>query len=146
MTRIDAAYEMVRQNAKHRADAVECARWQTTHLAAIEAATSLDDHTRALMLSRYHRVGAFVPQFLGDAAGVDADMTLAEELARSAARDDPGQAVAADEMLYAALESRIKEALWTRDTDLALNRANEYVVLSPSSARGRGNVPARPVP
>jgi hypothetical protein len=44
--------------------------------------------------------------------------------------------VAADEMLYAALESRIKEALWIRDTDLALDRANEYVALSPSSARG----------
>jgi tetratricopeptide (TPR) repeat protein len=136
MTRIDAAYEMVRQNAKHRGDAAECARWQTMHMAAIDSATSLDDHTRTLMLSRYHRVGAFIPQFHGDAAAVDADMTLAEELARSAPRDDPDHAVAADEMLYAALESRIKEALWIRDTDMALDRANEYVALSPSSARG----------
>jgi tetratricopeptide (TPR) repeat protein len=135
MTRIDAAYEMARQNAKHRGDAAECARWQTVHRAAIDGA-SLDDHTRALMLSRYHRVGAFIPQFRGDPAAVDADMTLAEDLARSAPRDDPGQAVAADEMLYAALESRIKEALWIRDPDLALDRANEYVALSPGSARG----------
>ena len=136
MTRIDAAYEMVRQNAKHRGDAVECERWQTRHMAAIDSATGLDDHTRALMLSRYHRVGAFIPQFRGDAVAVDADMALAEELARSAPRYDPDQAVAADEMLYAALESRIKEALWIRDTDLAVARANEYVALSPSSARG----------
>jgi tetratricopeptide (TPR) repeat protein len=136
MTRIDAAYEMVRQNAKHRADAAECERWQTVHMAAIDSATSLDDHTRALMLSRYYRVGAFIPQFRGDAVAVDADMTLAEELARSASRDDPDQAVASDEMLYAALESRIKEALWIGDNNLALDRANEYVALSPSSARG----------
>jgi tetratricopeptide (TPR) repeat protein len=136
MTRIDAVYEMVRHNAKHRGDGAECARWQTIHMAAIDSAASLDDHTRTLMLSRYHRVGAFIPQFRGDAAAVDADMTLAEELARSAPRDDPDQAVAADEMLYAALESRIKEALWIGDTALALDRAHEYVALSPSSARG----------
>jgi tetratricopeptide (TPR) repeat protein len=135
MTRIDAAYEMARQNAKHRGDPAECARWQAIHLKAIDAA-SLDEHSRALMLSRYHRVGAFIPQFGGDAAGVDADMTRAEELARSAPRRNPGQAVAADEMLYAALESRIKEALWIGDTDLALERASEYVALSPASARG----------
>ncbi|MFJ4653457.1 tetratricopeptide repeat protein [Nocardia sp. NPDC088792] len=136
ITRIDAAYEMVRQHAKHSGAVAECVRWQTVHLAAIESATDLDDHTRALMLSRYHRVGAFIPQFRGDAAAVDADMTRAEELARSAHRNDPGQAIAADEMLYAALESRIKEALWIRDTTLALDRADEYIALSPSSARG----------
>jgi tetratricopeptide (TPR) repeat protein len=136
MTRIDAAYEMVRYNAKHRGDADECERWQSVHSAAIDSATDLDDHTRTLMLSRYHRVGAFIPQFRGDAAAVDADMTRAEELARSASRDDPDHAVAADEMLYAALESRIREALWLRDTALALDHAHEYVALSPSSSRG----------
>ncbi|MFI5779527.1 tetratricopeptide repeat protein [Nocardia sp. NPDC051570] len=136
MTRIDAAYEMVRQHAKYTGDVAECELWQVVHRAAIDAATGLDDHTRTLMLSRYHRVDAFIPQFRRDAAAVDAAMTRAENLARSAARDDPDQAVAADEMLYAALESRIKEALWTRDTGLALERANEYVALSPSSARG----------
>ena len=136
MARIDAAYEMVRQNAKYIGDVVECERWQTVHQEAINSATGLDEHTRTLMLSRYHRVGAFIPQFRGDATAVNADMTRAEELARAAARDDPDQAVAADEMLYAALESRIKEALWLRDTGLALDRANEYVALSPSSARG----------
>ncbi|MFI1913697.1 aspartate/glutamate racemase family protein [Nocardia sp. NPDC020380] len=135
-TRIDAAYEMVRQNAKHRGDAAECARWQTVHLAAIESATGLDEHTRTLMLSRYHRVGAFIPQFRGDAAAVATDMALAEDLARSAARDDPDRAAAADEMLYAALESRIREALWLRDTATALDRADEYIALSPSGARG----------
>ena len=136
MVRIDAAYEMVRQNAKFIGNADECERWQAVHMEAINSATGLDDHTRTLMLSRYHRVGAFIPQFRGDAAAVDVDMTRAEELARSAARDDPDQAVAGDEMLYAALESRIKEALWIRDAGLALERANEYVALSPSSARG----------
>jgi tetratricopeptide (TPR) repeat protein len=136
MTRIDAAYEMVRQNAKFIGNADECERWQAVHMEAINSAACLDDHTRTLMLSRYYRVGAFIPQFRGDAAAVDADMTRAEELARSAARDDPDQEVAADEMLYAALESRLKEALWIKDTALALERANEYVTLSPSSARG----------
>ena len=136
MARIDAAYEMARQHAKHTGDDVECERWQVVHWDAIESATGLDEHTRALMLSRYYRVGAFIPQFRGDAAGVDAAMTRAEDLARSAPRDDPDQAVAADEMLYAALESRIKEALWLRDTGRALEYANEYLALSPSSARG----------
>jgi tetratricopeptide (TPR) repeat protein len=136
MTRIDAAYEMVRQNAKHVGDVAECERWQAVHLAAIESASDLDDHTRTLMLSRYYRVGAFVPQFRGDAAGVDADMAQAEELARSASRDDPDRTVAADEMLYAALESRLKEALWRDDLERAGAYADEYVALSPSSARG----------
>jgi tetratricopeptide (TPR) repeat protein len=127
---------MVRQNAKYAGDAAECERWQAVHLEAIDSAPGLDDHTRKLMLSRYYRVGAFIPQFRRDAAGVEADMSRAEELARSVSRDDPGLAIAADEMLYAAIESRIKEALWMRDTGLALERANEYVALSPSSSRG----------
>ena len=84
MVRIDAAYEMVRQNAKFIGNVDECERWQAVHMEAINSATGLDDHTRTLMLSRYHRVGAFIPQFRGDAAAVDADMTRAEELARSA--------------------------------------------------------------
>jgi tetratricopeptide (TPR) repeat protein len=143
MARIDAAYEMARQNAKYIGDVDECERWQRPHMEAIDSATTLDEHTRTLMLSRYYRVNAFIPQYRGDRAAVDADMTRAEELARSAGRDDPDQAVAADEMLYAVLESRIKEALWTRDTGAALDRANEFVALSPSSARGymhRANV------
>jgi hypothetical protein len=48
-------------------NADECERWQAVHMEAINSATGLDDHTRTLMLSRYHRVGAFIPQFRGDA-------------------------------------------------------------------------------
>ncbi|MFE3175151.1 tetratricopeptide repeat protein [Amycolatopsis sp. NPDC059235] len=136
MARIDATYEMARQNAKYIGDADECERWQRLHMEAIDSATALDEHTRTLMLSRYYRVNAFIPQYRGDSAAVDADMTRAEDLARSAGRDDPDQAVAADEMLYAVLESRIKEALWNRDTGAALDRADEFVALSPLTARG----------
>jgi tetratricopeptide (TPR) repeat protein len=136
MTRIDAAYEMVRQNAKIAGNAEECERWQAVHAQAIASATALDDQTRTLMLSRFHRVGAFIPQFRRDAGAVAADMTRAVDLARSAAREDTDQRVAADEMLYAALESRLREALWTRDLDLALEYVDEYVALSPSAARG----------
>lgn len=143
MTRIDAAYEMVRQNAKHTGDVTECEHWQKVHREAIDSATDLDHHTRTLMLSRYHRVGAFIPQFRADPAAVAADMTLAVELALSAPRNDADQTIVADEMLYAALESRIKEAQWLRDTDMALEYAGRYIALSPNSARGymhRANV------
>jgi tetratricopeptide (TPR) repeat protein len=136
MARIDAAYEMVRENAKYTGDVAACERWQTIHKEAIAAATDLDEATQALMLSRYHRVGAFIPQFRGDAEAVAADMQLAEHLARSVATGDADRVIAAEEMLYAALESRIKEALWTRDIDLAMSRAAEFIALSPSSARG----------
>jgi tetratricopeptide (TPR) repeat protein len=137
MARIDGAYEMVRQNAKHTGDVAACERWQRVHSEAIgEAREQFDEFTTGLMMSRYYRVGGFIPQMHKDRAGVEADMSEAVEIARALSRHDHVHRIAADEMLYAALESRMKEAMWLGDLDLALERADEYLGLAPRSAKG----------
>lgn len=45
------------------------------------------------------------------------------------------QSVAADEMIYPVLESRIKEAMWLGDLDLAVNRAHMLTQLSANDPR-----------
>jgi tetratricopeptide (TPR) repeat protein len=137
LARIDAGYEMVRQHAKFTGDVAACERWQRVHRESIASAREhIDSFTFGLMMSRYHRVGGFIPQMRSDRSGVEAEMTAAERIARDLPWHDETHRIAADEMLYAAIESRMKEALWAGDLDLALERADKYLRLAPQSARG----------
>lgn len=142
--RVDACYQMVAQSAKHKSNLATCEKWQPLHLKAIEEIRGgISDFEYRVLMSRYHRVGGFIPQLKGDVAGVSCEMDLAEQIARELPRNSKIKQVAADEILYPLIQSRLQEALWKDDLDFALKYAEEYVALSPNDARGwmhRGEV------
>lgn len=126
---------MVAQNVKHANDPAAVEHWQALHLRAIESSReSLSEFTYLLLMSRFHRVGGFLPQMRRDKEGVVREMELAEQFARSLPKPDEAHRIAADEMLYPVLESRTK-ALWLGDLDLALDRARKLLELSPNDPR-----------
>jgi tetratricopeptide (TPR) repeat protein len=136
IARIDSHYQMVVQHVKHADDIEGATHWQTLHLQAIECSIGqIDEFTQTLVMSRYHRVGGFLPQMRRDKAGVIREMELAEEFARALPRDSDIERIAADEMLYPTIESRIKEALWMGDFELAIERAHSLTELSPYDPR-----------
>lgn len=136
VARVDAHYQMVSQNVKHRGNLEAAEHWQERHRLAIEESRpELDDFTYTLMMSRYYRVGGFLPQMRRDVAGVVREMDLAEEYAKRLPRRTEVERIAADEMLYPVYESRTKEALWLDDLDLAEERALKTVALSPYDVR-----------
>lgn len=144
ITKIDSAYQMTKHYSKSRSDLVLATEWQKRHSSAIaEVKNDLEEQTLQRLGSRYHRVGGFLPQLEGDVEGVAREMAKAESLARTLDRSNEVDALLADEMLYPCLESRIKEALWSRDLALALDRANEYLEmrpLDPKASLHRGDV------
>jgi tetratricopeptide (TPR) repeat protein len=76
-----------------------------------------------MAMSRSYRVAGFIPQMKRDKEGTVRDMDLAEKYAREMDFGTELQRAYAKELLYPVLESRIKEALWIGDLDLALSRA-----------------------
>jgi tetratricopeptide (TPR) repeat protein len=94
-----------------------------------------DSFTSTLLLSRFYRAAAFVPQRQGRRDEVTRIMDLAEEHARALVAADEAQNLLRLENLYPVLESRTKEALWLGDLDLALSRAQCLVDLDPYDSR-----------
>ncbi len=141
---IDAHYQMVVQGVKQHNNLSHVERWQPLHLRAIERSRDvLDEFTHTLVMTRFHRVGGFLPQMRRDPAGTVDEMERSEAYARALERSDEVHTIVAKEMLYPVLESRIKEALWLKDFDKALARAEEITELCPSDARAwlhRGQV------
>ncbi len=127
LTRINSHYQMVVQNVKHRADLAETEHWQQLHQAAIEEVRhELDEHDYLMAMSRSHRVAGFVPQMRRDAAGTVREMDLAEDYARRMDFGTEMQRRFARELMYPVQESRVKEALWIGELDLALRRAKAH--------------------
>jgi tetratricopeptide (TPR) repeat protein len=136
IARIDAHYQMVVQNVKHTNDLGTVVAWHERQRVAIESSRAeLDDFTYPLVMSRYHRVGGFIPQMRREIEGTVYEMDLAEKFAMELPRRTDVERTAADEMLYPVLESRTKEAIWIGDHELALDRARRTVDLSPNDAR-----------
>jgi tetratricopeptide (TPR) repeat protein len=136
LNRIDATYQVVVQNVKHTGDLREVECWQQRHLCAIEQSRSeLDDFSYLFAMSRYHRVGGFIPQMRRDAAKIVFEMDLAEQYALKLPRSDETYRIAADEALYPVMESRTREALWLNESELALSRATRAVALTPYDSR-----------
>lgn len=136
INRIDANYQVVVQNVKHAGNLPAVELWQERHRDAIERSRSvLDEFTYLFVMSRYHRVGGFIPQMQRRRKELVEEMELAERYALALPRPDEVHCIAADEVLYPVLESRTKEALWLDDKDLALERVQRAVALSPNDSR-----------
>lgn len=138
LTRVNATYQMVVQHVKHYYDQKMVIHWLPILQEALEKARPhLTGFTYLALKSRYHRVAGFLPQMLNNSTDVIREMDLAEEFARQLPRNSFREQIAADEMLFPVLESRIKEALWLKNLDLAEERASLLVNLSPSDPRPR---------
>jgi tetratricopeptide (TPR) repeat protein len=125
--RISAHYQLVVQHVKHHNDVDTAEHWQRRHHTLIEELRpELDEQDYLMAMSRSYRVAGFIPQMRADAAGMVRDMELAQEYALRMDRSTDLNRRYAVEMLYPVQESRIKEALWLRDLDLALARATEH--------------------
>lgn len=143
LPRVNATYQMVVQNVKHHYDMVAVEFWQGKHAEELEyIKDNVHPFVFTQLVTRFHRVGGFVPQMKKDKQGVQAEMQKSEASARSLflfkGQDDTESFVfniVAKEMLYPVLESRTKEALWLEDFDLAYERVSELAMLCPSDAR-----------
>jgi len=137
IAKLDSTYQMVMQLAKFDRDLDGASLWQERHrLLLDQLKDDLDFPAWSRYMSRFHRVGAFLPQLQGDAEGVAEEMSAAAECAQAARTDDNEAALLADEMLYPCIESRMQEAKWLGDHELALSRANDYVAMRRTDPRG----------
>jgi len=145
--KVDATYQMVNQSAKIRGDLARCTVWQEKHRTVLEDYAHICEEPEHIRLrSRYHRVGGFLPQMVGDQAGVADEMGAAEDLARNCPSPGPNEEIARLEMLFPCLESRMQEAIWIGDLDLALMRIDEYIGMKELDPRGwmhRANIHLR---
>lgn len=133
---IDANYQVVVQHVKHFANLAAVEHWQERHREAIDRSRALlDDFTYGFVMSRYYRVGGFIPQMQRRAQDLVAQMDLAEEYALALPKPNDIYRTASGEVLYPVLESRTKEALWLGDTELALGRIRRAVDLAPHDSR-----------
>jgi tetratricopeptide (TPR) repeat protein len=95
------------------------------------------DFVAILDAGRYYRSASYVPQLEGDAAEVVREMDECERLAhaaRGAATTELERSVA-EENLHPVLESRMREALWLGDEELAADRMERLVEHDPLDAK-----------
>lgn len=122
--------------AKVGAPVEELVDWRARLEQILEATLAKsDDFRRALLLSRFYRAVAFIPQRVSDRAEVVRMMDLAERHALAMAPADEAEELLQLENLYPVIESRTKEALWLGDLDLALARAERLIDLDPYDSR-----------
>jgi tetratricopeptide (TPR) repeat protein len=133
---LNAAMTILVHKAKIGAPVEELVEWHARSERNLESVLAhRDDFTRALLLSRFYRAAAFVPQRQGDRAEVVRMMDLAEHHARAMVPANEAEALLRLENLYPVLESRTKEALWLGDLDLALAHAQALIDLDPYDSR-----------
>lgn len=133
---LNASLGVLVHKAKTGAPVEDLDEWHARAEQTLEAALAhCDDFGRALLLSRFYRAAAFVPQRHGDRAAVVRMMDLAEHYALEMTPSDESQKLLQLENLYPVIESRTKEALWLGDLDLALTRAERLINLDPYDSR-----------
>jgi tetratricopeptide (TPR) repeat protein len=132
----NAALKVLAHRAKVGAPSEALAAWRARAERTLEAvAATADEFTRLLLTSRLHRAAAFVPQRAGDRPEVVRVMDAAERCARAMVPADDAQELLYLENLHPVLESRVKEALWLGDLDLALERARGVIEIDPYESR-----------
>ena len=84
-----------------------------------------------LYASLYWRAVSFNPFIAGDKASTKAHLDLAERFAFAFVAGNELEEIAAKETIYPLLETRSKEAIWQKDLDLALERAQALRAYDP---------------
>ncbi|MFZ4151489.1 tetratricopeptide repeat protein [Streptomyces pseudogriseolus] len=129
---VEATYLLAQTSAKTLDDVLRLARHLDTHLASIEA-VDRPEHDRAKLLSRYHRLAAFLPQLTGDLDGMVRQMDAAESHCELMSRDEPHTRADWELFRYALLESRVKERFACNDFPGAERYALALVDHAPST-------------
>lgn len=88
-----------------------------------------------LLYSRFYRGASYVPFLKNNKVMVKDEMNLAEEYARSVSKESDDNEYIKKDNLYFVLESRMREAIWNNDLDLALERIKEATSLDPWDSR-----------
>lgn len=132
----NAALKVFTHKAKAGAPTAELFAWRERAERLLDTVTGeADSFMRALLLSRFYRAAAFVPQREGDRREVIRMMDLAEHHARAMMPMGEAQELLYLENLHPLMESRAKEALWLGDLDLAVERALQVVALDVYDSR-----------
>lgn len=133
---LNAALKILVHKVKVGAPTCELAEERARAERILEAVVAKSsDFSRMLLLSRFYRATAFVPQRLGDRAEVVRMMDLAEHYALTMVPADAAQELLYLENLHPVMESRTKEALWLGNLDLALARAVRVIDVDPYDSR-----------
>ncbi|MFD5065787.1 tetratricopeptide repeat protein [Streptomyces sp. NPDC058394] len=134
--KLAAIYQKVVQSVKHEGNVHAAEAWQKVHSEEIvRASHEISRHDLLMAKSRFHRVHAFIPQMKGDDIGTRREMELAERYAKESFHGDAVQLAYAKEIAWPVRESSIKEALWSQDLELALERALNHRDQDPFDAR-----------
>jgi tetratricopeptide (TPR) repeat protein len=133
---LNAALKLLVHRAKVGSPVEEMIHWRSRAEQSIEAlASTHDEFNFALLLSRFYRAAAFIPQRLGDRTEVVRMMDLAERFALAVVPVNEAQELLRLENLHPLMQSRTKEALWLGDFDLALTRAQYVINVDPYDSR-----------
>jgi tetratricopeptide (TPR) repeat protein len=133
---LNAAMLVLVHKAKVGAPVEELELWRGRAESILESVIATrNDFTSALLVSRFYRAAAFVPQREGRPAEVTRMMDVAEKQGRALVPTSDAEELLRLENLYPILESRTKEALWLGELDLALARAESLVSLDPYDSR-----------
>ena len=133
---VTASYHLVLDHAKFRPDAARAAEAVGVHHRLVECAVArLPRFEADHVMSRFHRVRAFLPMLNGDLRGMTDDMDRAEAFARGLTPGSEAEQLAAAEILWPVLESRVREAQVLGDLALAEARARQLVAAAPLDPR-----------
>jgi tetratricopeptide (TPR) repeat protein len=133
---LQATYALAQLCVKQLNDRAGFERHLGRHWASIEA-SGATGHERNKLLSRYHRIRAFLPQLSGDLDGMSHEMDRAESYCDLLSRDDANGRAEWETLRCALLESRTKEMLVRGDYDAAERYALALVAHSPTDPRGQ---------
>jgi tetratricopeptide (TPR) repeat protein len=97
----------------------------------------LNDFQYNFLMSVYYRAVTFVPLLHRDKEKVIQEMELCEFYGKSLTCENEAQQMVANENMNILTESRVKEALWLGDLDLAEERARRLVAMEPFDSRYR---------
>ena len=97
----------------------------------------VNDFQYNLLMSIYYRAVTFVPLLYRDKEKVIQEMELCEFYGKSLTFENEVQQIIANENMNILTESRVKEALWLGDLDLAEERARRLIAMEPLDPRYR---------
>jgi tetratricopeptide (TPR) repeat protein len=133
----NAAVKVFVHKAKVGAPLDELTVWQHRSEQVLQTVLAKSNKfTRNLLLSRFYRAAAFVPQREGKRDAVVSIMDRAEHHALAMEPANDAEKLLYLENLHPVLESRTKEALWLGDLNLALARALRVTELDPYDPKG----------
>lgn len=133
---VESTYTWTQANLKVLSNISQAERALAAHRASIDA-SGAEGHERNKLLSRYHRIYAFLPQLAGDFDEMTAQMDLAQEFCDRMGKDAETDYAEWSMLCLGALESRIKEFLLRGDLQEALSYAEQLVRHAPSDPRAR---------